>query len=79
MKMLVIDVRNNQRLFGEVVIANNSQESDFGFDKTDMIQVGTGDQKTIIPASAASIKPNVNELPAEAIDCDHVASAPVAE
>jgi len=78
MKMLVIDTRDNTRLFGEIKSFTNDEEQFLNCEKTDLVQVGEGDLKTVLPVNAVRVLANVNARPADAIDCDAVAQPVVA-
>jgi hypothetical protein len=80
-KKLVKDTRDNTYWFGEIRSPDPAEEAGFGFDHTDIIQVGLGTLEVQIPASGARIFGNIKSL-ADAIviadsmgfrfyDCDH--------
>lgn len=58
-KKLVKDVRDGTLLFGEVNVPSAEEEAGFGIDSTDVIQVGNGTLKQLLPLSAARIMVNV--------------------
>lgn|SRR5574343_11687 len=61
-KKLVMDVRDGTYYFGDIRLPDPTEESSFGFDWIDMIQVGCGTFETCMPVSAVKIYSNITTI-----------------
>lgn len=70
LKCLVVDERSGKKYFGTVDSPEPGTESLFGVDHTDMLQVGIGYNRVILPVSAATVHPGKVHIGWFMIDCD---------
>lgn len=67
---LVVDTRTGKEYFGKVNSPNAEDEKIFGIDETDVVVIGNGINKVMLPLAAIAAFPNRTSYDPGWIDCD---------